>query len=177
MTSRPAASNLGTANPPNPNLDRLILLGFMVLSFTVQSNPCDRHRRRWSSAVSHAPAVRPVRADLGRGRRRDHRAAGAAGRTRAARHRGALHRLHSAGCVIGSSPTAHRRLGSPWRTQRQTQSISGSRPRTQPESCRPHADLRRWPFLTRNSEICTASGVPSAARPRRPLPAKAPGSP
>ena len=33
------------------------------------------------------PAARPVGADLGRSRRRDHDAAGAAGRTRAARHR------------------------------------------------------------------------------------------
>jgi class 3 adenylate cyclase len=42
-------------------------------------------------------------------------------------HRGALHRLHPAGCVSGSSPTIHRRLRSPWRTQRQTQSMSRSR--------------------------------------------------
>ena len=52
---------------------------------------------------------RPVGADLGRGRRGDHRAAGAAGRTRIARHRGALHRLHPAGCVSGPSPAVHRR--------------------------------------------------------------------
>lgn len=38
-------------------------------------------------AEGAVPAARPVSADLGRGRRRDHHAAGAAGRTRAARHR------------------------------------------------------------------------------------------
>jgi hypothetical protein len=44
------------------------------------------------------PAARPLGADLGRGRRREHYVAGAAGRTRAARHRCALHHLHLPGC-------------------------------------------------------------------------------
>ena len=48
--------------------------------------------------------------------------------------------------MSGSSPAVHRRLG--------------SRPRTQPESCRPHADLQRWPSLIRKSEIYTASSAP-----------------
>jgi hypothetical protein len=54
--------------------------------------------------------LRPVGADLGRGRRRDYRAAGAAGRTRVARYRGALHRRldrlsahrHSVGMTAGA---------------------------------------------------------------------------
>ena len=61
-----------------------------------------RHRPRGQPgqpAGGAVPAARPVGADLGRGRSRDHHAAGAAGRTRAARHHGALHRLHPAGCV------------------------------------------------------------------------------
>ena len=47
------------------------------------------------------PAARPVGADLGRGRRRDHHAACIPRRTHAARHRGAMRRLHPAGCVRG----------------------------------------------------------------------------
>jgi hypothetical protein len=61
-----------------------------------------RHRPRGQPgqpAAGAVPTARPVGADLGRGRRREHHAAGTAGRTRAARHRGALHRLHRAGCV------------------------------------------------------------------------------
>jgi hypothetical protein len=56
------------------------------------------------------PAARSVGADLGRGHRQDRHTAGAAGRTRAARHRGALHRLHPAGCMSGSclSPASRR---------------------------------------------------------------------
>ena len=71
-----------------------------------------RHRPRGQPgepAGRAVPAARPVGADLGRGRRRDHRAAGPAGRTPAARHRGALHRLRPAGRVSGSSPAAGRR--------------------------------------------------------------------
>ena len=75
-----------------------------------RGRPAGFHRHRpggqpGQPAGGAVPAARPVGADLGRGRRRDHHAAGAAGRTRAARHRGALQRLHPAGCVSSSSPT------------------------------------------------------------------------
>src|SRR5690242_1378613 len=52
------------------------------------------------------PAPRPLGADLGRGRRRNHRAAGTARRARAARHRRALRRLHPARWLNGSSASS-----------------------------------------------------------------------
>jgi len=70
--------------------------------------PAGLHRDRprgqpGQPAGGAVPAARPVGANLGRGRCRNHRAAGAAGRTHAARHRRTLRRLHLARCVSGSA--------------------------------------------------------------------------
>ena len=71
-----------------------------------RGRPAGLHRHRpggqpGQPAGGAVPAARPVGADLRRARRRDHHAAVTAGRTRAARHRGALRRLHPARYVSG----------------------------------------------------------------------------
>jgi hypothetical protein len=71
---------------------------------------------------------RPVGADLGRGRRRDHDAAAAARRTRAARHRGALRGLHPAGEL--SRQASHKTRG----INRIVDGIA-SKPRVQTTEC------------------------------------------
>ena len=72
-----------------------------------RGRPAGFHRHRSGSQPGQPPrrampAAWPDSGGLGRSRRRDHHFAGAARRTRAARHRGALRRLHAARCVIGS---------------------------------------------------------------------------
>jgi choline dehydrogenase-like flavoprotein len=67
-----------------------------ILEAGARVDRAEATQRFWDAAIKV-----PECPDLGRARRRDHHAVRAAGRTRAARHRGTPRRLHSARCVSG----------------------------------------------------------------------------